>query len=51
MPAPNIKTASSDVEMLVTGRPPSAKILMTPLAIMYEIPTTTSGMSASSGER
>ena len=40
MPAPNISTASSDVEMLVTCMPASAKILMKPLAIMYEIPTT-----------
>ena len=51
MPAPNISTSSSEVEMLVTCRPESANTLITPLAIMYAITTTTSGISASSGER
>ena len=51
MPAPNISTASSAVEMLVTGMPASARSLIKPLEIMYEKPTTTSGISAISGER
>ena len=51
MPAPNISTSSSEVAVEVTSSPASAISLITPLAIVYARPTTTSGISASSGER
>ena len=51
MPAPNIRTSSNDVEMLVTCMPASANTLITPLAIAYAMITVTSGISASTGER
>ena len=51
MPAPNMSTSTSEVDVLSTGSPAFASSQRTPVATEYAIPTTTSGSSASTGER